>query len=235
MHILRALFYLLLTINLALFLLGGLSLSGHQPPWQTTGESERLKRQLAVDQIRLQQTTPAGPAAAPAETVTAASAPPPQADPEAMICAALKNLSADDVARIGEQLAPPNDKIELRSSGVQPTSWWVNIPPGGGREGAMRRGEILTKAGITDYIIVREAGPNQFAISLGLFRNEEAAKRLIDQLQKKNVKTARITVRDNTHFGARVELRGSAARVMPLLDEITSRIKNAQRDDCQPG
>lgn len=241
MHIIRTFFYLLLACNLLLALLSGLSLAGVQTPWQTKGESERIKRQLAAEKIILIDApvanTPPAPALPPVET----QSPPVQASTpvavaaDTAVCANLKNLSADDVAQITALTAPLGDAVKQQSFGVQASSYWVNIPPGGGREGAVKRGEVLTRAGITDYIIVREAGPNQFAISLGLFRNEEAAKRLIDQLQKKNVKTARITVRDNTNSAARVELRGSAGSLNPLLDEIQTRLKTAQRDDCQPG
>lgn len=238
MQMTRTFFYLLLAANLVLALLSGLSLAGQQAPWQQAGETERLKRQLAVDKIALlsnssETSQPVAPVALTASAPPASEQSAPATIPDTPACAALKGLGAEDIAQITTLALPLSEKIKLQSSGVQPTSWWVNIPPGGGKEGAVRRGEILAKAGITDYIIVREAGPNQFAISLGLFRSEEAAKRLTDQLQKKNIKTARITVRDNSN--ARVELRGMSSTLTPLLEEIQSRIKSAQREDCQPG
>lgn len=238
MQILRTFFYLLLAINIVLTLFSGLGLAGVQAPWQTGGEAERLKRQLSADKIILLNTGPVASLTSTSLQPAPASNSAPAAvtsNPDAAACVALKHLGADDVAQITTIASPLGEAVKLKASGVQPSSYWVNIPPGGGKDGAARRGEILAKAGITDYIIVRETGPNQFAISLGLFRSEEAAKRLIEQLQKKNVRTARITVRDNTNFAARVELRGSAGKVLPLVEDLMSRLKEAQREDCQPG
>jgi hypothetical protein len=239
MQIVRTFFYLLVAANLVLSLFTGLSLAGMQAPWQPTGEGERLHRQLAAEKINVLSNNPAALASAPAEIASAtaaqaASAPAATVEPDAAVCAAFKGLSAEEISQINTLAAPRGDTLKLQSNGASASSWWVNIPPGGGKDGAIKRGETLTKAGITDYIIVREAGPNQFAISLGLFRNEEAAHRLIDQLQKKNIKTARITVRDSSSGAGRVELRGAARIVQPLVDEILASIKVAQRDNCQP-
>lgn len=235
MPIIRTFFYLLLAANLLLALITGLHMTGYQVPWHSSGENERLSRQLAAEKILIR--TDASPAAKPL-----AADPAPIASPTALpaplgdnpTCLALKGLSAEDVQQITHLSGQLGEVVKLRSSGVLPTSYWVNIPPGGGKEGALRRGEILTKAGITDYIIVREAGPHQFAISLGLFRNDNAAQRLIEQLKKKNIQTARVTVRDNTNANARIELRGPNATISPFLAQVLPGLKTAQRDDCLP-
>lgn len=239
MQLNRTLFYLLLAINLVLAILSGMSLAGIQPPWQPVGEAERLKRQMSPEKITLLPDAPTPEASAPqatahapaAEASAVADSTSAAAAPSA-VCVAYTNLGNDDIDQLNKLTGPLGDEVKLQINGQQPSSYWVNIPPSGGRDGANHRGEILAKAGITDFIIVREAGPSQYAISLGLFRKEEAAKRLVEQLQKKNIKSMRITARDNTGKAARAEIRGMGTVVQALQTSIAARIQSAQPGEC---
>ncbi len=236
MHLFRTFFYLILAGNIVLAILSGMSFAGVHAPWQAPGESERINRQLVPEKIVLLQE--ARPASSPD---TAAAPPQPAAQPAALpaadtpACIAFASLGNADVEAIKSMAAPAGNALKLKINGVQPSSYWVNIPPSGGKDGANRRGEILAKAGITDFIIVRESGPNQYAISLGLFRNEDAARRLVEQLQKKNIKTAIITTRDNTGKAARIEIHGMSSQLQATSSEIRARLKTAQSDECGAG
>lgn len=244
MHIFRTFFYLLLAGNIALAALSAMGLAGLNQPWQPVGETERLRRQLTPEKIVLISENPAtatdAPANAPAAAVatstsasSAAASVAASSSAPAATCLAFTRLSGKDVDQIRELAATLGDQVKLQVNGLQPSSYWVNIPPSGGRDEANRRGEVLARAGITDYIIVREAGPNQYAVSLGLFRNEDAARRLIEQLQKKNIKTARITVRDNTGNGARTEIRAPATVLQVLSEQIRGQLKSIETDECR--
>lgn len=231
MHLFRTFFYLALAGNIVLAILSGMDLAGLNAPWHPPGESERLKRQLASDKIvLLQDARPAKPAALATPSAPLSEVP---ASTDTSICIAFSNLGSEDVDQIKTLTSALGEPVKLQINGVQPASYWVNIPASGGKDGANRRGEILARAGITDFIIVRESGPNQYAISLGLFRSEEAARRLVDQLQKKNIKTAVITTRDNTGKAARTEIRGLASLLTPLKHTVQSRMKTAQSDECR--
>ena len=48
------------------------------------------------------------------------------------------------------------------------------IPPQGSRQGALRKAE-LKELGIDEFFIVQEEGEHRWALSLGVFRSEEAA------------------------------------------------------------
>ncbi|GAB2896043.1 hypothetical protein GCM10027046_26760 [Uliginosibacterium flavum] len=224
MKTLRPFFYLLLAANIMLATLSALPLLGFQLPWAPTGEADRLTRQLTPENIQIIAT-------APTAVSTSAGIPPAQS-PNTISCIALRNLNLEATQQISEQAARQGDGLAVRLIGVTPTSYWVNIPPNGGKDGATKRGEILAKAGIEDYIIVRDSGPTQFAISLGLFRSEEAANRLIEQLKKKNIKSARITVRDNTNNNARAEISGRNEFLEPLITDFLTTHADAQRDVC---
>jgi hypothetical protein len=226
----RPLFFLLLAANIVLGVLTALPMLGFQLPWMPRGEADRLTRQLVPENIRiLSNEAPATPQAvnqAPAATQQA------HTDPSTIVCVALRNLDLVGSQQLSDQAGRQGEGLTVRLSGVAGTSYWVNIPPGGGKEGATKRAETLVKAGIEDYIIVRDAGPNQYAISLGLFRSEEAANRLIEQLKKKNIKTARITVRDNTGNNARAEINGRSDLLEPFIKDFMSTHPSAQQDAC---
>ena len=223
----RTPFYLLLAINIVLALFSGMSLFGQRLPWTEAGERERLGRQLTPDQIRLGES-------APANTPVAISSSVP-ASPD---CVLVRNLTQDDSQQLEgiarDYAARLGVNIAIRSSGIVPTSYWVHIPPSGGREGASKRAEVLTRAGVTDLIIIRDPGPNQYAVSLGLFRSEEAAKRLMEQLRSKKISTVRMAVRDNTGTNARTELTGPPLIIDALLQDFLATHAQARRDSCTP-
>ena len=236
MKTLRPFFYLLLAANIVLAILLVLPLLGVQLPWTPSGEAGRLTRQLNPEKIQPLGADFAKPAASPADSTASSPATDTATspDPGSTACAALRNLTQDATQKLTEQATRQDKGLVVRTTGVAPKSYWVNIPPNGGKDAATKRGEDLTKAGIEDFIIVRDSGPNQFAISLGLFRSEEAANRLIEQLKKKNIKTARIAVRDNTGTGARAEITGRSESLELVLKDFLATNKDAQRDVCTP-
>lgn len=210
----RLLISLLVTLNLALALLIGLPMAGVQLPWTPTGEGERLSRQLRPETIQILPagTEPAHEASAPAP---AESAPEASAEKRCVVLTSVTPEAADALHHAASEAG-----LEFSLSGLQPRSYWVHLPPGGGKDGATRRTEALTRAGFTDFLIVRDAGPNQYAVSLGLFRAEEAAQRLLEQLRQKGIKTARITVREASGSTGRAEISGLAPAVEALLGKL---------------
>lgn len=231
---LRFFFYLLFAANAVLLLLSALPWLGMQAPWTQSGEADRLLRQLTPEKIKLVPTTsatgasPGQPLPAPVSTETSLAL-----DTQSSDCIKLRNLSLENTQTLTAQVTQ-NAGLKIQLSGITPTSYWVNIPPGGGKDGANKRAEALSKLGIEDFIIVRDSGPNLFAISLGLFRNMESAQKLMDQLKKKNVKSARITVRDNTGKSAVAELSGQKDALDALISQFMLDNKDATREACAP-
>lgn len=225
----RSLFYLFLAANLVLAVFSVAPLLGIQLPWAPTGEADRLIRQLNPEKIR----------PLPAEQVAPKSVDAPQApanDTAAVsstaVCVALRNLTTEANAQLADLAGKQGDGVSLRTSGVVSPSYWVHIPPSGGKDGATKRADVLAKAGVEDYLIVRDAGPTQYAISLGLFRNEDAANRLVEQLRKKKITSARIAVRDNTGNNAKAEVSGRSDLVEPLLKDFIDHHKDVQHAPC---
>lgn len=239
MTTLRFLLILLLLLNALAFaaIKGWL---GFVPP---RGEPERISNQLHPDRFRfLGDSTVSGapPAAKPSPPVSAVAenkpapvvepalplppedpaeepAPLPQPTgapvPEAA-CFVWTGLNAADAARLAALLNAGG--ITPRQSTVDvPTSWWVRIPPLENREAAERRARELRAQGVSDLFIVQEAGPNQFAISLGLFKTEAPSRQHLAQLAAKGVRGAGVSSRTTTEY--RIEATADAAALAATL------------------
>ena len=179
-------------------------------PGDAAREPARLKNQLAPE--RMQQLTPtqarqAAQSAAPAPQAEMA-APLPEPAPEPAPAPVPRNLvacvqagpfsTADArrfearVARLG--LAARQSRIEIPLQEV--TSRLVYLPPNGGREGAQRRVAELKERGVTNFFIMQnDTSPLRYAISLGVFKSDGAAQKLVADLQRQGVRGVRILPR----------------------------------------
>lgn len=145
------------------------------------------------------------PAPQPQPTVTPA--------PE-VACFAWTGLNAAEAERLAALLGAGG--ITPRQSTVAvPTSWWVRIPPLESREAAERRARELRAQGISDLFIVQEAGPNQFAISLGLFKTEPPSRQHLAQLRAKGVRGAAVSSRMTNEY--RIEANADPAALATTL------------------
>ena len=107
---------------------------------------------------------------------------------------ALALLEPFDLAKLISQ-----KKVEVVAN------YWVFIPAAPNRSVADRRVEELKAQGVKDLLLV-DAGPQRFAISLGVFRTEDAAQARLAALEAQGVKTARV--------GSRVQAIAQTALVV---------------------
>ncbi|MEO8009199.1 MAG: SPOR domain-containing protein [Betaproteobacteria bacterium] len=76
------------------------------------------------------------------------------------------------------------------------TSYWVYIAPLGSQPDMNRKANALKQLGVTDYSTILEPGRWRYAISLGVFRNEDAAKKHLALLRRKGVRGAQLGERE---------------------------------------
>lgn len=125
--------------------------------------------------------------------------PEPVAPPAPETCVEWSPFTQDDLARAREALAPLALGDRLQSNPVTTTAgWWVFVPPAKTKQLADREVARLQAAGVRETFIVQEAGDMRFAISLGLFRTEEAAQRFLEGLRGRGVKTAKVGPKAHT-------------------------------------
>lgn len=217
MQVLRTVFFLLVLGNLLLFAWG----RGYFGA-ASEGEGERLAAQIAPERLRI-----AGKGSAPSAMAVA---------PPAEACRALAGLEREAAGRLAGLLTARDAQLKVEQRALEePSTWWVYIPPLPNGAQADRKAAELSRLGIKDFYVVRESGPNQYAVSLGLFRSEEGAKEYLATLKRKNVKSASILARPAGGDKAVVEVRGSADALAQALADLPAEFAAAQKTECGRG
>ncbi len=215
-------------------------------------EPDRLAAQVAPEKIRIiaankrdadaNAPTPAS-VSAPAADVSAQTTP-TSGQTEAKVAAATASTPAAEVCReVGELPLDAAEKlkavISANAAGVSVTlrpqtevqSYWLRIPPLRDRAEAEKKAAEIKKLGASDFYVVQDEGPNLNAISLGLFRSEQAAAELRSRLAKKGVRTMEIQSREKVEK-ATLELRGSEDLLnKPVADLLTK--AGARATECK--
>ncbi len=208
------------------------------------GEPERLSNQLNPERLRLmtEARPPAAPPAVvkpapesePAVAKEKAEAESPPADSVApQACVVFAGLSPDQARELTARIAKAGTGFKLSETRSEaPSSWWVHIPPQGSRDGAEKKAAELRRLGVDDLFIMQDAGPNQFAVSLGLYKNEVAATRLLDTLKEKGVRSAQIATRGAGTV--RIEVRGPGDSLATVASDLSERLRGVNRLECSP-
>lgn len=175
----RWVFFVLLAANLALAAFA--YMREHAP----SPDAQLLRQQLNAEQIQVVAPRPP-PATAPIAAVPAGG-----------VCVEWGSFGAADLPRaqaaldalaLGERLR----KIEVSVA----TSYWVYIPPLRSKAEMERKTGELKERGVDEYSPILEAGRWRYAIALGVFRNEDGARKHLAAVRAKGVRSAQIGERE---------------------------------------
>ena len=122
------------------------------------------------------------------------------------------------------------DERSLRSSVSSmemplPGQWWVYIAPLNSSAAAAQRARGLQRLGIKGYPVFDESTPWKHAISFGVFKSEEAALRLLEELKRKGVEGAKAETRNVTR--TMFYMNEAGAEHIAQLTEIKGQFANA--------
>lgn len=192
---LKFLFWILLSFNVALFAYGRGYLGNFKG---NEREPARMKNQVNADKLKLvpasQATTlkPVQPEPAPAPVLE-----PVAAAPALLACIEVGALGAADARRFDNRIAAlgPLKPVRQNVTSAEVGSYMVHIPPQATRAAADSKAEELKNLGVTNYYVIGDNTPMKWAISLGVFKSENAAKTLLAALNKQGVQGARISGR----------------------------------------
>jgi sporulation related protein len=197
----RTLVLLLLLANLTLLAYIKLDSLG-------AGEGVRLSQQVQPDKISLltpQQVAALGPAKVSAL---------------ADVCVEWGPLSEGDRTRALATLEPLDLSPLISQKKVEViANYWVFLPPAANKAAADRRVEELKTQGVRDVALV-DSGSQRFAISLGVFRTEEAAQARLAALQAQGVKTAKVGARAQSVTQTVLVVRDPPAPAVARLKEL---------------
>ena len=108
-------------------------------------------------------------------------------------CAEWGEFSGDDLTRAQQALSLMKLGDNLTQRSVEHNhGYWVYIPPLKKHVNVEKKIAQLKERGIKDYFVVQEKGKWLNAISLGVFRTQEAAQKYIEMLRSKDVRTAKL-------------------------------------------
>mgnify|MGYP001081752243 CR=1 FL=1 len=161
--------------------------------------------------------------AQPAQRLSAELAQPPKT----AACLYWGEFSGSALALANERLATLGLGARLQARTVEHSSgFWVYMPPLKNAAEVQRKIGQLKKLGVNDHFVVQEPGEWMNAISLGVFRTQQAAESHLDNLRKQGVRTATVGERKSrlrfTQFviiGSDAALEAKIRAFMPDLPD----------------
>ncbi len=111
-------------------------------------------------------------------------------------------------------------------------AYWVFIPSQGSRQAANQKVAELKKLGVEDYFVLQDDPKYRFAISLGVFKTEEAARARLEQLRARGVRTAQFAARDLSTQKISFLIRNVSEALSAKLDEIRRSFPGTEVREC---
>lgn len=136
----------------------------------------------------------------------------------------IETLAARDAAEV---------KVVRAASREGNASYWVYIPPLATRRDAENKVNELKKLQVSDYFIMQENGPNNRAISLGLFSTREAAETYLEELRGKKVRSAQIAEKNIKPTLVVLELRGQESALGALGKTVATTFPDSKPAACK--
>jgi hypothetical protein len=213
-------FLLLVAANLALF-----AWFQHFPPAESSADPEPARRQIQPEQIRLLE----------GKELTALSSAKPKPPAPGASCVEWGGFAIAEAPKAEQALAPLALGARLAQRRSEETAgWWVFIPPQPNRAGAQKKTAELKALGVDDYYILQDEGPMRWSVSLGVFSTEEAARKRLEALRARGVRSAQTGERDTQVAKIWFQVRGPDAALLAKLKELVQALPGTEVRDCQP-
>jgi len=223
----RTFFLLLLAANAALF-----AWSQYASRADSASDPEPERRQFQPEKIRVLQGKElaglSGAARVPAPKPAAGPAP---AGPSA--CVEWGGFAPAEAPRAEQALAPLSLGSRLSQRRSEETAgWWVFIPPQGNRAAAQKKTAELKSLGVEEFFVLQDEGRMRWAVSLGVFSTEEAARKRLEELRARGVRSAQTGERDTPVSKVWWQLRGADAPLLAKFRETAQGFAGTEVRDC---
>jgi len=161
----------------------------------------------------------------------------PKAPLKAPVVACLEfgAFSLGEVPRVQQALEPLGLGPRLTQRRAdEVASYWVFMPPLRNRQAANLKAAELKKLGVEDFFIVQEDPKFRFAISLGVFKTEEAARSRLAELRTKSVRTARVGPKETSVQKIYFAIREVPEALVTRLNDLRQKFPGTELRDCTP-
>jgi hypothetical protein len=220
----RALFLLLVLANVAFF-----AWARYVSPADAAADPAPLSRQIEPDKLRVLR------AGEPAPALSKPAPKPAAAAPVAALCLEWGSFTLADAPRMQKVLEPLNLGPRLGQRRTEETAgWWVYIPSQGSRQGALKKAAELKSLGVEEYFVVADEGPFRWGVSLGVFRNEEAALSRLASLRRQGVKTAEVGARETLVPKIWLQVQNVDAALEAQLKDLARTVDGSELRACSP-
>jgi sporulation related protein len=224
----RIVFSLLLLANLGFFAWAFLGAG------RTADEPQLMEQQVNPQEIRLLSSEQVAKLAAERAKLAVER---PKAPPKAQVvaCLELGAFSLAEVPRVQQALEPLALGARLTQRRADEiASYWVFIPPLRNRQAANLKAAELKKLGVGDFFVVQEDPKLRFAISLGVFKTEEAARSRLAELRAKGVRTARVGPKETSVQKVYFAIREVPDALVTRLNDLRQSFAGTELRDCTP-
>jgi hypothetical protein len=231
----RALFLLLVLANLGVF-----AWWHYQSPADAGLDRLPLARQIEPEKLKIvppaELAKPAAkkPAAPPSVSPAPAATPAAAASAAALpACLEWGSFTLADAPRAEKLLEPLNLGSRLAQRRTEETAgWWVFMPPQGSRQAALKKAAELKNLGIDEFFVVTDEGAYRWSVSLGVFRNEDAARARLAALRTQGVRTAQVGPREMVVPKLWLQVSAVDAAGEARLKEIAATIEGSELRPC---
>ena len=162
-----------------------------------------------------------------------AAAPPPPPKPGPSSCIEWGTFTLAAAPRAEQALEPLalGPRVTSRR-GEETAHWWVFIPPKDGKAAAQKAVNDLKALGLDDFHVMNEEGKMRWAISLGVFSTEAAAKVRLDAVREKGVRTAQASPRETVVTKVSLQVKDPDAGIRTKLTEIVQQFPGSELREC---
>lgn len=229
----RTAFLILLLANVGL-----LAWWRYGAPPDAAADPAPLARQIEPEKLKVvspKDLPPPSPAK-PVPVLKPEPSPPPPPPPVALKCLEWGSFTIADAPRAEKTLEPLALGPRLAQRRTEETAgFWVFIPPqktANQRQAALRKAAELRNLGVEDYFIVQEEGQHRWALSLGVFRTEEAAQARLATLRTQGVRTAVVGARETVVPKVWLQVKGVDPALEAKLKELTVQVESTELRPC---
>jgi hypothetical protein len=194
-------------------------------------DPQPLTQQIQPERLRVVEESEL--ARMPPAAAAKATPPPVPPEPAPLACLEWGSFSPADAVRAEQRLEPLALGERLAQyRGEETAGWWVFLPPQANRAAALKKAAELKKLGVDEYFVVQEAGRQRWAVSLGVFRSEEAAQARLGALRALGVKGAAVAKRETRVPKVWFQARTVDAALYARLQEIAKEFQGATLHEC---
>ena len=215
----RTVFFFLALANAAFF-----AFAWSDSGAKANGDAQIIGQQLNPEKIRLLMP----------EQVSALTRN-PEPPKVATVCLEWGAFVGGDAARAGQALEPLGLGAMLTQRKQDDAAgFWVYIPPLANRQAAAQKAGELKRLGLDDYFVVPDDPKWRNAISLGVFKTEEAANARRDAVRAKGVTNAIIGTRETQRTKTYFQVREANLTLAAKLNELKQGFAGTEVRECAP-